>query len=41
MTPIVAGWLAWAEITERQHVYQGPHGFVGPCEMIVVAGTAP
>ncbi|HZE66413.1 MAG TPA: class I SAM-dependent methyltransferase [Sporichthyaceae bacterium] len=32
---------AWTEITERLHVYQGPHGFVGPCEMIVVAGTAP
>jgi hypothetical protein len=31
---------AWVEIAARLHAYQGPHGFAGPCEMIVVAGTA-
>jgi SAM-dependent methyltransferase len=32
---------AWVEIAARLHPYQGPDGFAGPCEMIVVAGTAP
>lgn len=32
---------AWAEITERLTAYDSPDGFVGPCELVVVAGTAP
>jgi hypothetical protein len=32
---------AWAEIARRLAAYEGPDGFVGPCEMVVVAGTAP
>ncbi len=32
---------AWAEIHERLREHEGPDGFVGPCELIVVAGTAP
>jgi SAM-dependent methyltransferase len=32
---------AWADITERLTAYETPDGFVGPCELVVVAGTAP
>jgi SAM-dependent methyltransferase len=32
---------AWAEIAERLQAFEEPDGFAGPCEMIVVAGTAP
>jgi len=32
---------AWAEIADRLKQFEGPDGFVGPCELIVVAGTAP
>ena len=31
----------WAEIAQRLRAFEGPDGWVGPCEMIVVAGTAP
>jgi protein-L-isoaspartate O-methyltransferase len=31
----------WAEIADRLKAFEGPDGWVGPCEMIVVAGTAP
>jgi SAM-dependent methyltransferase len=31
----------WTEIAERLSAYQTATGFVGPCELIVVAGTAP
>jgi SAM-dependent methyltransferase len=30
---------AWTEITAELTAYEGPHGFVGPCEMLVVSGT--
>lgn len=30
---------AWAEITEQLTQFEGPDGFVGPCEMLVVSGT--
>jgi SAM-dependent methyltransferase len=32
---------AWTEIADRLAAYQTSSGFVGPCELIVVAGTAP
>jgi SAM-dependent methyltransferase len=32
---------AWAGIHDRLREHEGPDGFVGPCELIVVAGTAP
>jgi SAM-dependent methyltransferase len=32
---------AWAQIHDRLLEHEGPDGFVGPCELIVVAGTAP
>lgn len=32
---------AWAEIEEALGAYDGPDGFVGPCEMLVVSGTRP
>jgi len=32
---------AWAAITERLTAYDSPEGFVGPCELVVVAGSAP
>jgi SAM-dependent methyltransferase len=32
---------AWAEIDVRLHEFEGPDGFVGPCEMLVVAGSKP
>ncbi len=32
---------AWSEIVDRLAAYDGPSGFVGPCELVVVAGTAP
>jgi SAM-dependent methyltransferase len=31
----------WKEIHERLTAFEGPDGWVGPCEMIVMAGTAP
>ncbi len=31
--------LAWQEIAQELSVYEGPAGFVGPCEIIVVSGT--
>jgi SAM-dependent methyltransferase len=30
---------AWTEIASALAAYQGPEGFVGPCEMLVVTGT--
>lgn len=30
---------AWREITEELGRFEGPDGFTGPCEMLVVAGT--
>jgi SAM-dependent methyltransferase len=32
---------AWAEISERLAAYESEAGFAGPCELVVVAGTAP
>jgi hypothetical protein len=32
---------AWAEITERLMAYDTPDGFIGPCELVIVAGSAP
>ena len=32
---------AWQEIEETLRQYDGPDGFVGPCEMLVVTGTKP
>ena len=32
---------AWREIEETLAQYEGPDGFVGPCEMLVVSGTKP
>jgi SAM-dependent methyltransferase len=32
---------AWAEIAERLSEFDGPDGFVGPCELHVVAGRSP
>ena len=31
---------AWAEIEEALGRFEGPDGFVGPCELLVAAGTA-
>jgi hypothetical protein len=30
---------AWVEIAEALADFEGPDGFVGPCEMLVVSGT--
>ena len=30
---------AWAEIGEALAAFEGPDGFVGPCQMLVVTGT--
>ncbi|MDX6513008.1 MAG: hypothetical protein QOE36_2512, partial [Gaiellaceae bacterium] len=30
---------AWQEIEESLSQYEGPQGFVGPCELLVGAGT--
>ncbi len=30
---------AWAEVGEALQAFEGPDGFVGPCEMLVVTGT--
>lgn len=32
---------AWREIEEALRQFEGPEGFVGPCEMLVVSGTRP
>lgn len=32
---------AWREIEEALGQFEGPDGFVGPCEMLVVSGTSP
>jgi SAM-dependent methyltransferase len=32
---------AWSEIEEALTQFEGPDGFVGPCEMLVVSGTRP
>jgi len=32
---------AWDEIGEALGQFDGPDGFVGPCEMLVVSGTRP
>lgn len=32
---------AWQEIEEALGQFEGPEGFVGPCEMLVVSGTSP
>lgn len=31
----------WAEVTEALREFEGPTGFVGPCEMLVGSGAAP
>ena len=31
---------AWAEVEEALREFEGPDGFVGPCELLVGAGTA-
>jgi hypothetical protein len=30
---------AWTEIASALAAYEGPDGFIGPCEMLVVTGT--
>ena len=30
---------AWSEIADQLAQFEGPDGFVGPCEMLVVTGT--
>ncbi len=30
---------AWQEIEEHLRAFEGPDGFVGPCELLVGAGT--
>jgi SAM-dependent methyltransferase len=30
---------AWAEIEQEFHAFEGPRGFMGPCEMVVGVGT--
>src|SRR4051794_23765492 len=32
---------AWAEIADRLRQFEGPDGFVGPCELLVAAGRRP
>jgi SAM-dependent methyltransferase len=32
---------AWAEIAERLATFEGPDGFIGPCELLVAAGRTP
>jgi SAM-dependent methyltransferase len=32
---------AWAEVEDALGQFAGPDGFVGPCELLVAAGTAP
>jgi len=32
---------AWAEIADALTQFEGPDGFVGPCEMLVAVGTRP
>ena len=32
---------AWNEVAEALVQFEGPSGFVGPCEMLVVSGTRP
>lgn len=32
---------AWAEIESELRRFEGAEGFVGPCEMLVAAGTKP
>ena len=32
---------AWIEVEEALGQFEGPGGFVGPCEMLVVSGTCP
>jgi len=29
----------WGEIAEALEQFEGPDGFVGPCELLVAAGT--
>jgi hypothetical protein len=31
---------AWAEIEEALGQFEGPEGFVGPCELLVATATA-
>lgn len=31
---------AWTEIEQELRAFEGPDGFVGPCELVVAAGTA-
>ena len=30
---------AWQEVTDELSRFEGPNGFVGPCEMLVVTGV--
>lgn len=32
---------AWSEVAEALRQFEGPDGFVGPCEMLVVSGSRP
>jgi hypothetical protein len=32
---------AWDEIATKLAAYEGPDGFVGPCELLVVGATNP
>ena len=32
---------AWNEVEDALGQFEGPGGFVGPCEMLVVSGTRP
>jgi SAM-dependent methyltransferase len=34
-------WAAWTEVEQALGQFEGPGGFVGPCEMLVVSGTRP
>jgi hypothetical protein len=31
----------WSRITNELAAFDGPHGFVGPCEMLVVGAVNP
>ena len=31
---------AWDEVEDALRRFEGPHGFVGPCELLVAGATA-
>jgi SAM-dependent methyltransferase len=39
--PVADQEATWSEIEEALAAFEGPDGFVGPCEMVVAAGTSP